>query len=290
LGKPTAVVLINGGQVAVDTIAASNASLVEAFYPGQAGAAAIASVLFGDFNPCGKLDQTIYAKSFATEVKWWDTRLRPHAESLGRTHMFYTGEPLYPFGHGLSYTEFDLQWAGSDSYSGGRQQEQEEERGMEEEVVVAPPTVTFSLDSAGFSDEFVKHSFTAKVRNTGKLYGRESVLAYWVPQSPANLLKQQLFNFSGHWLEPGATATVVVQLPPPVELASITEEGDRVIQPGTYTVRLSRGHGVELNATVVLTGKPKLLRKWPRQWSEGSQMAMDWCVEQGLDVTPHTGA
>jgi hypothetical protein len=76
LGKPTAVVLLNGGQVAVDTIAASNASLVEAFYPGQSGAAAIASVLFGDFNPCGKLDQTIYAKSFATEVKWWDTRLQ----------------------------------------------------------------------------------------------------------------------------------------------------------------------------------------------------------------------
>jgi hypothetical protein len=74
LGKPTAVVLINGGQVAVDTIAASNASLVEAFYPGQAGAAAIASVLFGDFNPCGKLDQTIYAKSFATEVKWCEKR------------------------------------------------------------------------------------------------------------------------------------------------------------------------------------------------------------------------
>ena len=53
LGKPTAVVLINGGQVAVDTIAASNASLVEAFYPGQAGAEAIASVLFGDWNPSG---------------------------------------------------------------------------------------------------------------------------------------------------------------------------------------------------------------------------------------------
>jgi beta-D-xylosidase 4 len=102
LGKPTCVVLINGGQVAVDTIAASDASVVEAFYPGQAGAAAIASVLFGSFNPVGKLDQTIYAKSFATEVKWWDTRLRPHAESRGRTHMFYTGTPLYRFGHGLS--------------------------------------------------------------------------------------------------------------------------------------------------------------------------------------------
>lgn len=102
-------------------------------------------------------------------------------------------------------------------------------------------------------------------------------------------LKQQLFNFTGHWLEPGASTSVNTVLPPPVEIASVSETGDRLIYPGTYTVQFSRGHGAVLNATVVLTGSsPKLLRAFPRRWSVGSQMALDWCVEQGLDVVSHT--
>ena len=282
IGKPTAVVLINGGQVAVDTIAASNASLIEAFYPGQSGAAAIASVLFGTHNPSGKLDQTIYAKSFATEVKWWDTRLRPHAESLGRTHMFYTGQPLYKFGFGLSYSTFELSWSSSSSSSSSA---------AAAAAVAAAPTVTLSLDSPDFATEFQAQSFSLTVQNTGKLYGRETVMAYWMPPSTvADQLQQQLFNFSSHWLEPGATTSpVTVQLPPAVELASVDEFGDRLLHPGTYTVQLTRGYGAVLNATVVLTGSaPKLLRSFPRQWGVGSQMALDWCVEQGLDVTPHS--
>ena len=57
---------------------------------------------------------------------------------------------------------------------------------------------------------------------------------------------------------------------------------------GSYSIRMSRGHGLELNANVVLAGAPKLLRRWPRAYVIGSQVALDMCVEQGLDVTPHT--
>ena len=102
-------------------------------------------------------------------------------------------------------------------------------------------------------------------------------------------LKQQLFNFSGHWLEPGASVSVAIGLPDPVEVAFVSEAGDRLMYPGNYTIQFSRGHGSVLTATVVLKGSsPRLLRPFPRQWSVGSQMAMDWCVEQGLDITPHT--
>lgn len=121
-----------------------------------------------------------------------------------------TGKPLYRFGHGLSYTEFELSWS----------------------AAAPPPTVTVDLDSPHFISDFEGKSFAAEVKNVGKIYGRETVLAYWSPNSATDLLKQQLFNFSGHWLEPGASAKVMVELPHPVDLASITEDGDRVIRPG----------------------------------------------------------
>ena len=186
--------------------------------------------------------------------------------------MFYTGKPLYKFGFGLSYSTFELSWSSP-------------------AAAAAAPTITLALDSPDFAAEFQSQTFSLTVQNTGKLYGRETVLAFWIPPAAvANQLQQQLFNFSSHWLEPGAsTRPVAVQLPPAVELASVDEFGDRLLHPGAYTVQLTRGYGAVLNATVVLTGSaPKLLRSFPRQWVAGAQLALDWCVEQGLDVTPHS--
>jgi hypothetical protein len=177
------------------------------------------------------------------------------------------------FGHGLSYSEFELSWSAAIEDASG-----------------APPTMTISLDAADFALAFQTQSFTVHVHNTGKLFGRETVLAFWVPPtSVVEQLKQQLFDFSNYWLEPGASESVSVRLPAPVGLASVNEFGDRILHPGSYTVQFSRGHGAVLNGTLVLTGSgPKLLRSWPRQWGVGSQVALDWCTEQGLDVWPHT--
>src|SRR5690606_40391454 len=74
-------------------------AILEAWYPGQAGGTAIADVLFGDYNPAGRLPVTFY-KSVAQLPDFTDYNM------AGRTYRYMTEEPLYPFGHGLSYTRF----------------------------------------------------------------------------------------------------------------------------------------------------------------------------------------
>ena len=99
VGKPTVLVLLNGSAVSVNWAAQHIPAIVEAWYPGQAGGAAIADVLFGDYNPAGRLPVTFY-KSADQLPPFDDYSMK------GRTYRFFTGQPLYPFGYGLSYTSF----------------------------------------------------------------------------------------------------------------------------------------------------------------------------------------
>ncbi|HZI41189.1 MAG TPA: glycoside hydrolase family 3 C-terminal domain-containing protein, partial [Gemmatimonadaceae bacterium] len=99
LGKPTVLVLMSGSAVAVNWAQSHVPAVVEAWYPGQAAGGAIADVLFGDYNPAGRLPVTFY-KSVNDLPAFDDYRM------AGRTYRFFTGSALYPFGHGLSYTTF----------------------------------------------------------------------------------------------------------------------------------------------------------------------------------------
>jgi len=105
LGKPLVVVLLNGSALAVNWANEHAAAIVEAWYPGEEGGAAVADVLFGDYNPGGRLPVTFYRSV---------DQLPPFADydMEGKTYRYFRGEALYPFGFGLSYTKFqysDLQ-------------------------------------------------------------------------------------------------------------------------------------------------------------------------------------
>ena len=102
LGKPTVLVLLNGSALAVNWAEQHVRAIVETWYGGQAAGGALADVLFGDYNPGGRLPLTFY-KSVADLPPFDDYRME------GRTYRFFTGTPLYPFGYGLSYTSFAYQ-------------------------------------------------------------------------------------------------------------------------------------------------------------------------------------
>jgi beta-glucosidase len=98
-GKPVVLVLLNGSALAVNWANEHVPAILEAWYPGEEGGTAIADVLFGDYNPAGRLPVTFY-KSVTDLPPFTDYRMQ------GRTYRYFKGEPLYPFGFGLSYTSF----------------------------------------------------------------------------------------------------------------------------------------------------------------------------------------
>ena len=98
-GKPVVVVLMNGGPVASLQAQEKAAAVLLAGYPGVEGGSAVADVIFGDYNPAGRLPVTYYRSV---------DQLPPFEEydMENRTYRYFTGTPLYPFGYGLSYTTF----------------------------------------------------------------------------------------------------------------------------------------------------------------------------------------
>lgn len=103
LGKPTVLVLLNGSAIAINQEAKNIPAIIDAWYPGQEGGRAIADVIFGDYNPSGRLPVTFY-KSVDQLPPFDDYSME------GRTYRYFKEIPLYEFGYGLSYTTFNYEW------------------------------------------------------------------------------------------------------------------------------------------------------------------------------------
>jgi beta-glucosidase len=174
VGKPTVLVLLNGSALAVNWAQQNVPAIVEAWYPGQAGGSAIADVLFGEYNPAGRLPVTFY-KSVSDLPPFEDYATK------GRTYRFFTGTPLYPFGHGLSYTTF--------AYRNLR---------ARTERVRAADTIGVSVD----------------VTNSGPIAGDEVVQLY--VSHPASKVPRPIKDLRGYrrvTLQPGETRTVSFSVP-----------------------------------------------------------------------------
>jgi len=99
-GKPVILVLTTGSALAVDWAQSKLPAILLAWYPGQRGGSAVADVLFGNVNPAGRLPVTFYQA--AEKLPEFD-----NYSMQGRTYRYFSGKPLYPFGHGLSYSRFE---------------------------------------------------------------------------------------------------------------------------------------------------------------------------------------
>lgn len=196
----TVVVLINGGPVALPRIADKAAAIVEAWYPGEQGGNALADVLFGDYNPAGRLPITFY-----TGIE----QLPPIADydiSKGRTYMYLTHAPLFAFGHGLSYTTFD--------YGPLR---------LDRTSAATNGTVRVSVE----------------VRNTGPRDGEEVVQLYTRDlEASVPVALRQLRGFRRVAIPRGGAVTVTLPLRV-ADLAFWSEaSGGWVVEPGEFEVQV----------------------------------------------------
>ena len=194
-GKPVVLVLLNGSAVAVSWAAEHIPAIVELWYPGQAAGTALADVLFGDHNPAGRLPITFYKSA---------DQLPPFTDYTmeGKTYRYFRGEPLFPFGHGLSYTTF--------AYSNLR----------------VTPTVR-----AG-----ERATVSVEVTNSGKRDGEEVVQLYVTELDvSAPVPIRSLQGFRRVQLRAGATKTVSFTLTPR-QISIIDSEAKRVVEPGIIEV------------------------------------------------------
>ena len=98
-GKKVVLVNCSGSPIGLEPETGRGGAILQAWYPGQAGGTAVAEVLFGDYNPAGRLPVTFY-RNVSQLPDFEDYNM------TGRTYRYMTQEPLFPFGHGLSYTSF----------------------------------------------------------------------------------------------------------------------------------------------------------------------------------------
>ena len=106
-GKPVIFVVCSGSTLALPWEAENLDAILEAWYPGQQGGTAVADILFGDYNPAGRLPLTFYASNN-------DLPDFEDYDMSNRTYRYFKGKALFTFGHGLSYTTFDYGKAKAD--------------------------------------------------------------------------------------------------------------------------------------------------------------------------------
>lgn len=195
-GKPVVYVLCTGSALALNWEEANVDAILNAWYGGQEGGTAVADVLFGDYNPAGRLPVTFY-KSVDQLPDFQDYSMK------GRTYRYMTQEPLYPFGYGLSYTSF--------VYRNAR----------------------LSSSEIGKAD---KVTLTVEVENTGKLDGDEVVQVYIKnpndPEGPLISLK----GFKRVSVKSGAKQSVSIELEPKAFYSFNDATQTLEVKAGTYQV------------------------------------------------------
>ncbi|HZL46852.1 MAG TPA: glycoside hydrolase family 3 N-terminal domain-containing protein [Opitutaceae bacterium] len=210
-GRPVVVLLINGGPLAVNTLQDHAPAIVECWYLGQETGRAVADVLFGKVSPGGRLTVT-FPRSVGQLPAYYD-----HKPSLFRNYTQADSTPLYPFGFGLSYANFDYR-----------------------NLQVAPAKIA----PAGAA------KVSVDVTNTGTMKADETVQLYLhaVASLPTRPVKE-LEDFARITLNPGETRTVTFVLTPD-KLGAFDLNMKRRVQPGDFEILVGKSSADGLKGTL----------------------------------------
>jgi len=231
--SPVVLVIISGGPVDV-SFAVNNpqiSSIIWAGYPGQAGGQALAEIIFGDYNPGGRLPMTWYPQDFV-KIPMTDMNMRPNHDTgyPGRTYRFYTGKKVFDFGQGLSYSTYSYKFSSTTI--------NKIDLNVRMEHVEA-------LDNTGKAHVRVENipcsklTFTSSifVRNHDNMDGSHSVLLY--SRSPAThkgVPQKQLIGFRSVHVQGKQTTKVTFEVKPCDHLSTVKENGVRVLTIGSHSL------------------------------------------------------
>jgi beta-glucosidase len=220
MGKPVVLVLLGGSALATNWASANVGAIVDAWYPGEEGGTAIADVLFGDYNPSGRLPVTFY-KSVDQLPQFEDYSM------AGRTYRYFKGEPLYPFGFGLSYTRFKY-----DSLK------------IENPSIKAGTPVTLSVE--------VQNILSREGEEVVQLYLSDAASSFPVPI-------RSLVGIARVRLKPGEKRGVLFTISPE-QMTLIDDRGNRIIEPGEFLVAVGGKQpgfkgAADASTTGVVTGR-----------------------------------
>ena len=208
-GKKIVLVNYSGSPIGLEPETQSCDAILQAWYPGQAGGQAVAEILFGDYNPAGRLPITFY-KNVDQLPDFEDYNMN------GRTYRYFQGEPLFPFGHGLSYTTFtygDVQ-----------------------------------LPASAKDDETIK--ICVPVTNSGKMDGDETVQVYIKKQSDTEGPIKALRAFKRVHIPAGQTIQVELELTPKQLEWWDAETNTMRTQAGKFDIMIG-GNSVDLQKQTI---------------------------------------
>jgi len=210
-GKPVVVVLLHGRPLTINYIAEHVPAILDGWYLGQEGGTAVAEVLFGDYNPAGRLPVTI-PRSVGQLPFFYN-----HKPSARRGYLFASKEPLFPFGHGLSYTRFEYK-----------------------NLRVTPQKIR----------PWGVARVQVDVTNTGSRAGDEVVQLYIRDRvSSVTRPVKELRGFARIHLKPGETRTVEFTLGP-AELSFYNELLERVVEPGEFDIMVGPSSAIYQTAVL----------------------------------------
>ncbi len=209
-GKPVILVVLSGSALAINYADEHVPAIIQGWYPGAQGGKAIAQAIFGEFSPEGKLPVTFY-RSLEELPEFTDYSMK------NRTYRYMKNEALYPFGYGLSYTEFKIDGVKADT------------------GIVTASGVTLQL----------------QIKNTGSRKARDTIEIY-VKADREGAPNPQLKAFTKVELEPGEEKTVALKLPQKA-FSLCDEKGNKVVEAGSYTIYV--GESQPDVRSIALTGK-----------------------------------
>ncbi|CAA2933820.1 beta-xylosidase alpha-L-arabinofuranosidase 2-like [Olea europaea subsp. europaea] len=229
---PVILVIMSGGgmdvQFAKDDPKVT--SILWVGFPGEAGGAAIADVIFGNYNPSGRLPMTWYPQSYVDKVNMTNMNMRPDPATgyPGRTYRFYTGPTVFAFGDGLSYSQFN------------------------HKLVQAPKLVSVpldeghvcrsseckSIDAVEDTCKNIAFNIHLRVKNVGKMAGSHTVFLFSSPPRVHNAPQKHLLEFEKVHLTPMAEGLVRFNIDVCKHLSMVDEQGNRKVALGQHVLHV----------------------------------------------------